>query len=260
MDSTHLTQLNDIFIVQHHQLKREPYSGVVERRTAQTPVMEVTRVVELSLQLFPLRNLTTQPIVTHIQTLQLQLSHHLWNAPINLVMVNVQIIIILLVSLRHKSTFPKSSSLNEAGISPESWLWDRIRLRLLPLRFTSEAGIVPEIRDCPGEVGPADGEVLEVLQLGDGLWDGTGEISELVEQYDLEVREVSDGVRDSAREVALEDGELGDAVGGRPSCPLGGTSSPLTAKVGAGGGRRNWDWVVVEVNIIVKLAAIEGDE
>lgn len=65
-------------------------AGIVERSTAQAPVVEVIRVIESSLQHPPLRNLPTQPIVTHIKILQVQLSHHLRDAPVDLVMVNVQ--------------------------------------------------------------------------------------------------------------------------------------------------------------------------
>lgn len=71
-----------------------------------------------------------------------------------------------------------------------------------------------EIRDGASEVDPADGEVLEVLQLGDGIRNGAREVGELVEHYVLEVREVSYGIWDPAGEVTFDDGELDDAVGG----------------------------------------------
>lgn len=71
-----------------------------------------------------------------------------------------------------------------------------------------------EIGDGAGEVDPGDVEEVEVLQLGDGIRNGAREVGELVEHYLLEVRKVSYGIWDPAREVTLEDGELDDAVGG----------------------------------------------
>lgn len=71
-----------------------------------------------------------------------------------------------------------------------------------------------EIGDGAGEVDPGYVEEVEVLQLGDGIRNGAREVGELVEHYLLEVRKVSYGIWDPAREVTLEDGELDDAVGG----------------------------------------------
>lgn len=64
-------------------------AGHVERRPAQALVMEVGRIIEPGLQFSTLRNLTAQPIVAHIEGLKSQLSHHLRNAPVDLVMVDV---------------------------------------------------------------------------------------------------------------------------------------------------------------------------
>lgn len=65
-------------------------AGYVERSTAQAPVVEVSGIVEASLQVPSLRNLPTEPVVAHIEGLQLQLGHHLRDAPIDLVVVDIK--------------------------------------------------------------------------------------------------------------------------------------------------------------------------
>lgn len=60
-----------------------------KRRAAQAPVVKIRGVVE-ALQLTTHWNLTTQPVITHIQELQIQCRHLHRNAPVDHVVVKIQ--------------------------------------------------------------------------------------------------------------------------------------------------------------------------
>ena len=82
-----------------------------------------------------------------------------------------------------------------------------------------------ELRDLSGDVGPADGEVLEVGELGEGGRDGASEALVLDEDEVLEVREVADLGRDLGGGEAAGDDEGVDAVG----LAVAGDAVPLAA-------------------------------
>lgn len=60
-----------------------------EWRAAQAPVVKIRGVVE-ALQLTSHWNLPTQPVITHIQELQIECRHLRRNAPVDLVVVKIQ--------------------------------------------------------------------------------------------------------------------------------------------------------------------------
>lgn len=68
--------------------------------------------------------------------------------------------------------------------------------------------------DGVGEVEVAEAEEGEVLELAEGSGDRAGDVGEAIQVDHLQVREITNGGGDLARERAVEDGELDNAVGG----------------------------------------------
>ena len=55
----------------------------------QAPVVEIRHLIK-ALQLPTSRNMTTQPIIAHVQVLQIQRGQPRWKTPIDLIMVQIQ--------------------------------------------------------------------------------------------------------------------------------------------------------------------------
>lgn len=112
----------------------------------------------------------------------------------------------------------------EPGMEPDRLLKERWR----KMRFSSL--LAEEGGDRAGEIVPGQGEVLEVLELGDGVGDWSGEVGLLVEGQRLEKGEVPDCSRDLPGKVADGHREGGDPVGGLVALHI----FPLDTAVGVG--------------------------
>ena len=66
-----------------------PLLAAWEWSTAQASVMEIRILVE-ALQLSTHWNLTTQPVVAHVQELEIQLGKLHWDTPVDLIVVDIQ--------------------------------------------------------------------------------------------------------------------------------------------------------------------------
>ena len=87
-DQTHLFK-QQLFENCWPNLQLWPLLAAWEWSTAQASVMEIRILVE-ALQLSTHRNLTTQPVVAHVQELEIQLRKLHWDTPVDLIVVDIQ--------------------------------------------------------------------------------------------------------------------------------------------------------------------------